>query len=64
MHAAALIHLKYFYIVNKLIDFCSLSRGECVRVCSRNGFSLTGDIILKLGAGHDLITVYSMDWLF
>lgn len=32
------------------------------QMCSWNGFSLTADIILKLGAGHDLITVHSMDW--
>lgn len=26
-------------------------------------FRKTADIILKLGAAHDLITVYFMDWL-
>ena len=32
-------------------------------MCCRNDFRLSADIFSKLGAGHDLIIVYSMDWL-
>ncbi len=31
--------------------------------CYRNDLRMTADIILKLGATHDLITVYSMELL-
>lgn len=31
-------------------------------MCCRNDFRMTADTILKLGAGHDLITVNSMGW--
>lgn len=39
-----------------------LSRCVDSKVCCRNDFRMTADIILKLGAGHDLITVNSMGW--
>lgn len=39
--------------------------GRCVdtKVCCRNDFRMSADTFLKPGAGHDLIIVYSMDWL-
>lgn len=42
---------------------CCLCRYVDKKVSCRNDFRLSADIFSKLGAGHDLIIVYSTGWL-